>query len=209
MPFESKIIFDNFNLYLWKIEETEAALKNGISIKSELNRRLKSIKSIEHRKRILSIYQLIRIAGISDNDLFYNSSGAPILKSGKNISISHSKIYSGIVLSKFSVGIDIESFRKKIINISSKFLCDDENSARGKVEELTLIWTAKEAIYKAFRTSGISFSKQIKIDKPFSLKETHTGKVFHNDQNKFYDLSIIKKDSHIITVACEKILSND
>jgi len=204
MPFVSKFNFEKFNLYLWKIQESEDVLKAGIKMNFSLKERLNCSGNLEHRKRILSIYQLLKTAGISEADLSHNSLGAPVLKSGLNISISHSKLYSGIVLSSFNVGIDIEYFRSKIINISPKFLNPNENSAKGNIEKLTLIWTSKEAIYKAYSKKELSFSKQIKIDKPFVIDKICSGSVLFNDEVKIYGLSTFKLDSHIVTVAYEK-----
>jgi phosphopantetheinyl transferase len=204
MQFLLKNSFKTFKLYLWKIDESEKELEKGVLINESLRKRLDSLKSKEHRKGILSIRQLMKIAGIIESDLYYDSNGAPNLKSGKYISISHSKYFSGIGLSDFQIGIDIESFREKIIKIGPKFLNIKENSALGKIEELTFIWTAKEATYKAFRTPGISFSEQINIDKPYNSEKVSRASVFHNNQYKFYDIVSIKLDSHIVNVAHEK-----
>ena len=88
MPFVYKLNFEKFNLYLWKIEESEDVLKAGIKMNFSLKERLNCSGNLEHRKRILSIYQLLKTAGISEADLSHNSLGAPFLKSGLNISIS-------------------------------------------------------------------------------------------------------------------------
>ncbi|MDG2372209.1 MAG: 4'-phosphopantetheinyl transferase superfamily protein [Flavobacteriaceae bacterium] len=204
MPFISKTNFNNFNLYLWKIEESEVTLENGIAISSALRERLKSARSEEHRKGILSVHQLMKVADVLESDLYYDSDGCPNLKFNKYISISHSKYFSAIVLSEFQIGVDIEFCREKIIRIAPRFLHNKEHFALGKIEELTYVWTAKEAIYKAFRTSGINFSKQIYIDKPFDEGKVREGKVVYNDQHKLFELSSIKFDSHFVTIAYEK-----
>ena len=146
----------------------------------------------------------MKIAKITENTLYYDSNGAPGLKSGKNISISHSKYYSGLVISDFQIGIDIEFYRNKILKIGPKFININENYALGKIEDLTFIWTVKEAVYKAFRVPGISFSKQIKISHPYNFENTPFASVFHNNQYKLYDLSSFKLNSNIITIAHEK-----
>jgi len=203
MPFISKTNFKNFDLYLWKIEESEIRLENGITITTSLRERLKSMRSEEHRKGILSVRQLMKVADVLESDLYYDSDGSPNLKSNKHISISHSKYLSGIVLSDFQIGIDIESCREKINKIAPRFLHEKEHFALGKIEDLTYVWTAKEAIYKAFRTSGINFSKQICVDKPCNSAKAGQGKVLFNDQFRFFELSYIKLDSHFVTIAYE------
>ena len=204
MPFISKTNFKNFSLYLWKIEESERKLENGITITTSLRERLKSMRSEEHRKGILSVRQLMKVADVLESEMYYDSFGAPSLKSNKHISISHSKYFSGIALSDFQIGIDIEYCREKIIKITPRFLHEKEHFAIGKIEDSTYVWTAKEAIYKAFRTSGINFSKQICVDKPFNSGKVGEGTVFYDDQYRLFELSSIKFDSHFVTIAYEK-----
>lgn len=204
MEFSLKSSYEKFKIYLWKIEESEKELENGIIINESLRKKLNSLKSIDHRKGVLSVHQLMKIANITENNLYYDSNGAPGLKSGKNISISHSKYYSAIVISDFQVGIDVEFYRNKILKIGPKFINISENYALGKIEDLTFIWTVKEAVYKAFRVPGISFSKQIKISHPYNSKNTPVASIFHNNQYKLYDLSSFKLNSNIITIAHEK-----
>ena len=127
MQFPLKNSYEKFKIYLWKIEESEKELENGIIINEFLRKKLNSIKSIDHRKGVLSVHQLMKIAKITENTLYYDSNGAPGLKSGKNISISHSKYYSGLVISDFQIGIDIEFYRNKILKIGPKFININEN----------------------------------------------------------------------------------
>ena len=204
MPLTTNYNFNNFKLYLWNINETEKDLKNGV-ITNSLRMRLSKIKSEEFRKGILSVRHLMKAANIQEDDLYYSVDGAPNLKSGENISISHSKNFSGIVIGKSKIGIDIESFRKKILNISLKFLNEKEKFAIGEIDKLTLIWTAKESIYKAFRTPGISFSKQIYIYGINDQKKKAYGKLEYKNQLKLYEISYIKLGLNYITIAQEKV----
>ena len=97
MPFISKTNFNNFNLYLWKIEESEVTLENGIAISSALRERLKSARSEEHRKGILSVHQLMKVADVLESDLYYDSDGCPNLKFNKYISFDYSRILEILV----------------------------------------------------------------------------------------------------------------
>ena len=60
------------------------------------------------------------------------------------------------------MGIDVEAHRPKITRIATRFLHPSENYAQ-TMASLTQIWTAKEALYKAYRTPGIHFSKQLQV----------------------------------------------
>jgi len=106
---------------------------------------------------------LLRLCKLDPNDLSYNEFGAPILKSGKFVSISHCKNYVTLLLSNQSCGVDIETKRKQILNIKHKFLnqTDMNNISVENISDLTLIWTMKEAIYKLCQYPGINFKDQI------------------------------------------------
>ena len=106
---------------------------------------------------------LLRLCKLDPNDLSYNEFGAPILKSGKFVSISHCKNYVTLLLSNQSCGVDIETKRKQILNIKHKFLnqTDINNISMENISDITLIWTLKEAIYKLCQYPGINFKYQI------------------------------------------------
>jgi len=108
---------------------------------------------------------LLRLCKLDPNDLSYNEFGAPILKSGKFVSISHCKNYVTLLLSNQSCGVDIETKRKQILNIKHKFLnqTDMKNISMENISDITLIWTLKEAIYKLCQYPGINFKDQIFI----------------------------------------------
>jgi 4'-phosphopantetheinyl transferase len=106
---------------------------------------------------------LLRLCKLDPNDLSYNEFGAPILKSGKFVSISHCKNYVTLLLSNQSCGVDIETKRKQILNMKHKFLnqTDINNISMENISDITLIWTLKEAIYKLCQYPGINFKDQI------------------------------------------------
>ena len=126
-----------------------------------LEKRNNSKKALE----FLCSRLLLRLCKLDPNDLSYNEFGAPILKSGKFISISHCKNYVTLLLSNQSCGVDIETKRKQILNIKHKFLnqTDINNISMENISDITLIWTLKEAIYKLCQYPGINFKDQIFI----------------------------------------------
>ena len=124
-----------------------------------LEKRKNSKKALE----FLCSRLLLRLCKLDPNDLYYNEFGAPILKSGKFISISHCQNYVTLLLSNQSCGVDIETKRKQILNIKHKFLnqTDINNISIENISDITLIWTLKEAIYKLCQYPGIDFKDQI------------------------------------------------
>ena len=149
---------------IWKIEESFDALLKNIELTTENTDRLNKMKSVLHQKGFLSIRHLLAIEGYTDYDLFYDANGKPHLTDGVHVSITHSFIFSAIILSDIKVGIDVEKKRDKILRIAHKFTTVKELSKLSlttRIRKLTAIWCAKESLYKGFNSAGLSFLNHI------------------------------------------------
>ena len=90
MPLINSIVLSNdLQILIWHIEETLEELFENIKLTSEDLKRLKKHKKVINRNSK-------SCADINTEKLFYNSMGAPVLKSGKKLSISHSQTVAGI-----------------------------------------------------------------------------------------------------------------
>ena len=119
MPLINSIVLSNdLQILIWHIEETLEELFENIKLTSEDLKRLKKRKKVINQKGFLAIRNLFLYADINTEKLFYNSMGAPVLKSGKKLSISHSQTVAGIAYGSKPVGFDLECYQKKILNIS-------------------------------------------------------------------------------------------
>jgi len=82
------------------------------------------------------------------------------------MSVTHSFPYVVVMMDKFQpVGIDIEAPSPKISRIAHKFLHEKEAYAKTDKISQTIIWAAKEALYKYHGRKRLSFREQIIIDK--------------------------------------------
>ncbi|MGM8360330.1 4'-phosphopantetheinyl transferase family protein [Flavobacterium sp. ARAG 55.4] len=179
MPLYKKIQFNNnTQIYIWKITESYEQLFAEVSLTTTCQLRIKGMKSELHQRGFLSVRKLLNEAGYTDFDLYYDEFGKPHLQDGKHISITHSHEFSSIIISNETVGIDIELQREKIIRIADKF-CDaefqylDREKTAEYIKKLTVIWGAKEAIFKIRNEKGISFKDHIAVG-AFSLNQTGT-----------------------------------
>ncbi len=191
------------NLRFWEINETEKELRYNLNLSESSNSKLDKLKSKSQRKQFLSIQNLLKLLDIKNDDLFYDFNGKPKLFSGKFISISHSFDYCGVIVCKSKVGIDIEKFRPKILNISQKFVSSSELKLikEYSLQNITKIWTIKEAVYKAFGHAGIDFKKNIiieSLDKGFNKARV---KVFKNKIIEYYSIENINFSQYICSVA--------
>lgn len=154
-------------LYIWRIEESQSQLEEGLDLQPKTRNRMKAMKSELHRKGFLSVRHLLRAAGYTDYDLSYDDNGKPHLQDDKYISITHSFTYAAIAVSEENVGVDIEMQREKICRIADKFISEEEfrafPSLKTSVAWLTAFWGAKEAMYKMCDSRSLSFRDHMKI----------------------------------------------
>ena len=199
---------DCTSIYVWKIEESLDELRKGLTLKNTSIKRLEGMRSELHQKGFLSVRQLLKHAGYSDHDLNYNSYGKPLLKDEKHISITHSFNFAAILISKKEAGIDIEKNRDKIVNIHHRFVNTDYDSLSEEdlVKQLTVIWGAKESMYKTYPYGGLSFHDHIGID-PFLFDEGgSSGRVIFGDWKKKYNISFqFFKEGFTLVYAIEKV----
>ena len=205
MPICHREIIENQTEFLiWKITETEAELRQGLALSPAALARLAQRKSSVHRKDYLAIRQLLKLLKIPPLMHQYNSEGVPYLTDGRYISISHTRDLASVVISSRPVGIDLEHYKEKIRRIAPRFLHPSENEipkgAAGLIY-LTQIWTAKEALYKAFKKKGLIFNTQLRID-PFKDKATNgKGWVIEDEQQTPYALQYRIFNNYCFTLA--------
>lgn len=178
---------EHTSVVVWKIEESLDELYQGIKLTTNSLKRISNMRSEIHQKGYLSVRQLLKIFGYNDDDLFYTDDGKPHLKDGKHISITHSFIFSGIIISNHEVGIDIEMNREKIIKIAPKFVADEFNFLEKEklIEQLTVVWGAKESLFKIHPDGGLLFKHHLPIE-PFKLSEGKTRGWIKKD--KFFEV---------------------
>lgn len=162
-------------VFIWKIEESLAQFETSIQLNERSKKRVHGMRSESHKKGFLAVRKLLEVAGLTDFDLYYTEEGKPHLKDGRTITISHSFDFSAIAISNTEIGIDIEKNRDKIKRIASKFIGSENDylSQDYLTEQLTVIWGAKESLFKIHPDGGLLFIDHLPIDK-FKLHEKET-----------------------------------
>ena len=195
MPlYKSHSIANNSTLFVWKITESFDELSVAIQLNENSIERVSKMKSELHRRAFLSIRHLLKFAGYSDFDLYYDHTGKPYLKDGNHISISHSHEFATIIISSEFVGIDIEKQREKSIKIANKFCHQSElsfldpSNISEYIAGITILWGAKEAIFKICNIKGISFKNNISVT-PFEFTNNKTiAKLNLQNISEYYDI---------------------
>ena len=182
---------ENTQVYIWKITESEAFLRTGIELSENSKNRLFTMSSELHRRGFLSIRHLLIHAGYTDLDLYYSEHGKPHLTDEKYISITHSFEFTAIIISDVSIGIDIEKQREKIMRIAPKFIgYEDEfiKSLEDPVKELTVIWGAKESMYKLYGKKGLGFKAHCLVAS-FDMEDLSTvARIVYEQDNLKFDV---------------------
>ncbi|MFS4468755.1 4'-phosphopantetheinyl transferase family protein [Maribacter sp. 2210JD10-5] len=214
MPLYKTITVDeNTTLAIWKVEETERFLADGITLSDHCQQRFDGMKSQMHRRAFLSIRHLLAQYGYVDTDLYYDAVGKPHLKDGNFISITHSHQFTGIIISKTdAVGIDIEKQREKILRIAHKFTPFEEYRTLANTEaivrKLTIVWGAKESLYKIYGQQGLSFLHHIDVaDFSFADQKT-TAQILYEGNMTDYSVDFLEFEEFTCVYALKKVISS-
>ena len=200
MPFLKEFIINpNTKIKLWKLNLGEL---DYYELDEYDNNLIKAKKNELVKEQFLAVRKILHL----ENPCYkirYDESGKPFINSDLNISISHSKCMAAIVFSEHNLaGIDIEHKQNKIIRIKNKFLNDSEkleNEYQYNVDNLTMMWTAKESIYKALGIKGVSFSDNI-IIKNINKSKGHGYYIKGKEKYKF-DLKFFSIEEYILCYA--------
>lgn len=211
MPLHSIINHDSeTQIYVWKIEETFEDLFDEVAINDINLIRLNTMKSEQHQRGFLSVRKLLQEAGYSDFDLQYSPEGKPHLKPNRRhiepveISISHSREFSTIIISNRKIGIDLEICKEKVLKIAPKFMniAHLENlSERERIKKATVIWGIKEAIFKIKNEKGISFQDHIFEEKFNLIDRKAKAQLRFNNQIENFNIHFEEIEDYILVYA--------
>ena len=194
---------------IWKIEESLDDLSKGILLQEAHQNRVNSMKSEIHKRGFMSVRHLLKTAGYNDHDLTYDHLGKPHLNGDKHISISHSYNFSSIILSHdLFVGIDIEKQRDKIVKIANKFTPLEEYKTLANhdalVRKLTIVWGAKESLYKIYEQEGLSFISHIDIPDFYFDDAKTTGTIDYKGTISDYAIHFLEFEGFTCVYALKK-----
>ncbi len=176
--------------------ETVEVKDINLSLLSEKDQQ--TFHSFKSPKRQLEFYHL-RVLWDSFNTqqpILYKSTGKPYLKQGF-LSMTHSHKRVVIAYSPVKeVGVDIELISPKIDKVKHKFLHPNDNYRT--LEDLTVLWTIKEAVYKLFDGDDLFFMDNVEVKDLTS----QIAEINHNHLNlKAETKSKIIENDYILSLA--------
>ena len=164
---------DNTIVGIWKITETIDELSKLVTLSSKSRELLKKRKNSIHKLQFLSVRAILIELGYADDNLSYQDND-PILDDSKKISISHSNLFSCVIISDLKVGIDVQETNHKINTIAKKFIGYETSYLDlDDFKRMTIIWNIKESIYKIANIIGLDYKTHLLVV-PFNLCDNFT-----------------------------------
>ena len=198
---KSLLLNDKIHVHIWKIDESLINLKKLVSLSGEQKKVFETRKTLIKKKQYLASRRLMEIFSIIDINGVFNTS--TFKNKNSFYSISHTKKFAILSFGNVMNGVDIESYRSKIIEIKSKFVNQKENFAThsNDIKVLTRLWTSKEAIFKCLLTKGLSLKNDIQIKKFNHESNVGFAYVYLRNKKIKVNLHFINFNNYEITLA--------
>ena len=176
-------------LGLWHLTETPAELWPGLpnaaayqALRPATADATRQAQWLAGRRLLHRLFEEATLPPPAHTVVQNNATGRPWLAGAAPdtvVSLSHSGAWVAAVLAQSGrAGVDIEMIRDKAQRLASKFLADDEWAHARAVApastadaHYTLLWSAKESLYKLAAQRGIIFRQQLRLHS-FSLRES-------------------------------------
>ncbi len=158
-------VYPGVSLGLWQMDESPEQLfdlyPHLLPYRSSLDDKYKNDgRKLEFLAIRALMYEMLRVNGASKGllshagDFTHNGQGKPLFR-GYHVSISHTKGYAALILSKSEVAVDIEYMSDRVERIASKFLRKDERA--DSLDAKLVHWCAKETVFKLFSEENLLF----------------------------------------------------
>ncbi len=161
-------INDTTKLGIWKIEEREDFFLQSVPLKREVSHPYKRLQHLAGRYLLPFLFPEFPLEEIKIAD-----TRKPFLHDEQfHFSISHCANYAAAIASNMErVGVDVEMITPTVARVAHKFLNDHEKELLREWEMfphiylqlLTVIWSAKESIYKWYGAGKVDFRQHIQL----------------------------------------------
>jgi len=163
--FYQQDINEQTRLAVWKIAEPESFFLEKVTLKKEITHPHKRLQHLAGRYLLRYLFPDFPAESIAIAD-----TRKPFLPDEQyHFSISHCGDYAAAIVSSTErVGIDVELLTPRVEKIKHKFLHPEEltmveQSTADTITLLTLLWSAKEALFKWWGNGDVDFSEVLRI----------------------------------------------
>jgi len=176
----------------------------------EVGHKLSGKDRVDHLSRIAreALKLSAEKSGVRLGELLKDEKGVPCSVAGNYWSLSHKPKYVAAVVSKDTVGIDIEEMKPRAESLFSHVASDEEWGLKEKSwDTLFRYWTAKEAILKVIGIgiSGLKTCRIISIPDENHIILDYKGHSFLVEQLRYKNhiVSVLKDDNEIDWIILE------
>jgi len=198
---------DEHSVYaIWHITESVEELEPAISLR-RIEAELYDSFVAESRKKQWLAWRILvrRLLSPDDFQVEYDSCGKPYLAgSDYHISVTHSDDLAAVIISHRKAGIDLERVRPRVAKVKDRFMSEKELSAvrmERELEQMTLTWCAKEALYKFYGQRTLDFREHIHVEiPPRAGLPFSAGIIFEGKQSRYRLQSELIRDFILVYV---------
>jgi 4'-phosphopantetheinyl transferase EntD len=192
-------INESTRLAVWHITEDEVFFLQRVPLKRDVTHAQKRLQHLAGRFLLTELFSDFPLQEIMIAD-----TRKPYLADEKyHFSISHFGSYAAaIVSSSARVGVDVEKASPTIEKIRNKFLSDQESGiafegiekSGHRLRQLTLLWSAKESIFKWYSLGKVNFREHIRWTEPYFVRSADLGElIFEFRKEGVVPLSVFYK----------------
>ena len=169
-------------LAIWHITEAEEFFLQRVPLKRDVSHALKRLQHLAGRYLLTELFPDFPLEEI----LIADTRKPYLVDEQYHFSISHcSQFAAAIVSSDNRVGIDVEKVSPTIEKIRNKFLSESESAVAfegieksgHRLRQLTLLWSAKETIFKWYSLGNVNFREHICWVTPFFVRSEGFGEL--------------------------------
>jgi 4'-phosphopantetheinyl transferase EntD len=169
-------------LAIWHITEGEDFFLQKVPLKRDVSHAQKRLQHLAGRYLLTELFPDFPL-----EEILIADTRKPFLVDEKyHFSISHFGQYAAAIVSSLNrVGVDVEKSSPTIEKIRHKFLSEEESAiafegiekSGHRLRQLTLLWSAKETIFKWYSLGNVNFREHICWVKPYFVRSDGFGKL--------------------------------
>lgn len=162
-------------LGIWRIEEPEEFYLRSVPLKRDVSHPAKRLQHLAGRFLLPYLFR-----DFPTSEIIIADTRKPYLADeAYHFSISHCGNYAGVIASNsHRVGIDIELVSPRLYNIAHKFVNDKEKVFLKEWEGMeqmhlqltTILWSAKEALFKWYGLGQVDFKEHMQLSGPLVFR---------------------------------------
>lgn len=159
-------------MVLWSMEEDPQMLFSRLDLSPQEEAKWLSFHHEKRQREWIGFRTVLKELDIRE-PINYLENGKPVISDTLHISPSHCLPLVGVIKSEVPVGLDIQDPHPKLHVIRTKYAHPEELEAAKKsaseLDYLTLLWSAKEAVFKVYGQE-LTFASEIRV-RPFDLSD--------------------------------------